>query len=57
LLKLLIFKKIVKFIGLIFLLLVLPKLKNIFKDDMMSGSSESDGMESKFVETDKGKMF
>jgi len=57
LLKLLIFKKIVKFIGLIFLLLVLPKLKNIFKDDMMSGSGESDGMESKLVETDKGKVF
>ncbi|KAH8362856.1 hypothetical protein KR084_001763 [Drosophila pseudotakahashii] len=57
LLKLLIFKKIVKFIGLIFLLLVLPKLKNIFKDDMMSGSGESsDGMESKFVETDKDKL-
>ncbi|EDV42237.2 uncharacterized protein Dana_GF17880 [Drosophila ananassae] len=58
LLKLLIFKKIVKFIGLIFLLLVLPKLKNLFKDDMMSMSSsgESDGMESKFVETDKDKL-
>ncbi|XP_002043851.2 uncharacterized protein LOC6619636 [Drosophila sechellia] len=56
LLKLLIFKKIVKFIGLIFLLLVLPKLKNIFKDDMMSGSGESDGMESKLVETDKDKL-
>ncbi|KAH8357847.1 formin-like protein 1 [Drosophila serrata] len=57
LIKLLIFKKIVKFIGLIFLLLVVPKLKNLFKEDMMSsGSGESDGMESKFVETDKDKL-
>ncbi|KAH8385053.1 hypothetical protein KR093_010810, partial [Drosophila rubida] len=51
-LKLLIFKKIVKFIGIICLLLVLPKLKNLFGDNT---SVEDEGMNSKNVETDKGK--
>ncbi|KAH8292670.1 hypothetical protein KR044_013029, partial [Drosophila immigrans] len=51
-LKLLIFKKIVKFIGIICLLLVLPKLKNLFSDNT---SIDDEGMYSKNVETDKGK--
>lgn len=52
-LKLLIFKKIVKFIGIICLLLVLPKLKSLFSDNM---SVEDGGMNSKHVETDKEKL-
>lgn len=52
-LKLLIFKKIIKFIGLICLLLVLPKLKHIFSDSM---TIEDEGMNSKHVETDKGNV-
>lgn len=54
LLKLVIFKKIVKFIGLICLLLFLPKLKDMFKEDM---SNDEDGLESKQVETEKGKIL
>ncbi|XP_017849886.1 uncharacterized protein LOC108604796 [Drosophila busckii] len=54
-LKLLIFKKIVKFIGIICLLLVLPKLKTLFHDSG-SMSSEEEGLSSKHVETDKEKM-
>uniref|UniRef100_A0A1A9WYQ3 Uncharacterized protein n=1 Tax=Glossina brevipalpis TaxID=37001 RepID=A0A1A9WYQ3_9MUSC len=50
LLKLLIFKKIIKFIGLICLLLFLPKLKDMFKEDT---STEEDTMESKQVETER----
>lgn len=53
-LKLLIFKKIVKFIGVICLLLFLPKLKDMFKEEP---SSDEDGMESKQVETEQGKLF
>ncbi|KAI8114750.1 hypothetical protein FF38_04437 [Lucilia cuprina] len=49
-LKLLIFKKIVKFIGVICLLLFLPKLKDMFKEEP---SSDEDGMESKQVETEQ----
>ncbi|XP_030081617.1 uncharacterized protein LOC115483698 [Drosophila hydei] len=52
-LKLLIFKKIVKFIGIICLLLVLPKLKHMFSDNM---SMEDEGINSKHVETDKEKL-
>ncbi|XP_062121833.1 uncharacterized protein LOC133835784 isoform X1 [Drosophila sulfurigaster albostrigata] len=52
-LKLLIFKKIVKFIGIICLLLVLPKLKSVFADNT---SSEYEGMNSKNVESDKEKL-
>ncbi|KAM7361021.1 uncharacterized protein ACRADG_009271 [Cochliomyia hominivorax] len=52
-LKLLIFKKIVKFIGVICLLLFLPKLKDMFKDEH---SSEEDGMESKQVETEQDAL-
>lgn len=55
LLKLLIFKKIVKFIGVICLLMVLPKIKNLFNDNMNT-SMEDEGMSSKIVETDKGKI-
>ncbi|TDG46168.1 hypothetical protein AWZ03_007376 [Drosophila navojoa] len=51
-LKLLIFKKIVKFIGIICLLLVLPKLKHMFTDNM----SMEDEINSKHVETDKEKL-
>ncbi|XP_068157599.1 uncharacterized protein [Drosophila tropicalis] len=53
-LKLLIFKKIVKFIGVICLLLFLPKLKNMFKDDM--SMEDMEGMESKHGETEKDKL-
>lgn len=55
LLKLLIFKKIVKFIGVICLLMVLPKIKNLFNDNMNT-SMEDEGISSKIVETDKGKI-
>uniref|UniRef100_A0A1B0FQY8 Uncharacterized protein n=1 Tax=Glossina morsitans morsitans TaxID=37546 RepID=A0A1B0FQY8_GLOMM len=50
LLKLLIFKKVIKFIGLICLLLFLPKLKDMFKEDT---STEEETMESKQVETER----
>lgn len=52
-LKLLIFKKIIKFIGVICLLLFLPKLKDMFKEEP---SSDEDGMESKQVETEQGRI-
>ncbi|XP_032597720.1 uncharacterized protein LOC116806043 [Drosophila grimshawi] len=52
-LKLLIFKKIVKFIGIICLLLVLPKLKNMFHDSM---PMEEDVMSSKIVQTDQDQL-
>ncbi|XP_075167678.1 uncharacterized protein LOC142239796 [Haematobia irritans] len=52
-LKLLIFKKIVKFIGIICLLLFLPKLKGLFKEDM---SMDEDSTESKQVETEKDTL-
>lgn len=53
-LKLLIFKKIVKFIGVICLLLFLPKLKDMFKGDSLS---DEDGSDSKQVETEQGKIL
>lgn len=53
LLKLLIFKKAVKFFGIICLLMVLPKIKNLFNDNM---SMEDEGMSSKIVDTDKGEI-
>ncbi|XP_011188185.2 uncharacterized protein LOC105215769 [Zeugodacus cucurbitae] len=41
-LKLLIFKKIIKFIGVICLLLFLPKLKHLIKDDMSMEESSGE---------------
>ncbi|XP_058974951.1 uncharacterized protein LOC101894624 isoform X2 [Musca domestica] len=52
-LKLLIFKKIIKFIGVICLLLFLPKLKGLIKDDM---AMDEDSTESKQVETDNNAL-
>lgn len=50
-LKLLIFKKIVKFIGVVCLLLFLPKLKDFLKDDM---SMDEISAESSRIMTEKG---
>lgn len=47
LLKLLIFKKIIKFIGIICLLLILPKLKHFVKDMSATTSIESTEIESR----------
>ncbi|CAD6995473.1 unnamed protein product [Ceratitis capitata] len=49
-LKLLIFKKIIKFIGVICLLLFLPKLKDLLKEDM---SMEESSAESKTTWSEK----
>ncbi|XP_055377895.1 uncharacterized protein LOC129609798 [Condylostylus longicornis] len=53
LLKLIIFKKIVKFFAMICLLLFLPKLKNLFSEDMMEDASSA---ESRDFGTDKEKL-
>ncbi|XP_053963575.1 uncharacterized protein LOC128866690 [Anastrepha ludens] len=57
-LKLLIFKKIVKFIGVICLLLFLPKLKELFKDDtsMEDMSAEEGRAKNRSILTDKGVL-
>lgn len=52
-LKLLIFKKIIKFIGVICLLLFLPKLKHFLKDDM---SMDETSGESRSVRTEKNAL-
>lgn len=53
-LKLLIFKKIIKFIGIICMLLFLPKLKHFLKDDM---SMDETSEESRYIRTEKGNTF
>ncbi|XP_036348056.1 uncharacterized protein LOC118757454 [Rhagoletis pomonella] len=52
-LKLLVFKKIVKFIGVICLLLFLPKLKDFLKDDM---SVDESNAESSRIITEKDEL-
>ncbi|XP_011209089.1 uncharacterized protein LOC105230167 [Bactrocera dorsalis] len=52
-LKLLIFKKIIKFIGVICLLLFLPKLKHFLKDDI---SMDETSGESRSIRTEKDAL-
>nr|XP_014094340.1 uncharacterized protein LOC106620378 isoform X1 [Bactrocera oleae] len=52
-LKLLIFKKIIKFIGIICMLLFLPKLKHFLKDDM---SMDETSEESRYIRTEKDAL-
>ncbi|XP_050337975.1 uncharacterized protein LOC126764218 [Bactrocera neohumeralis] len=52
-LKLLIFKKIIKFIGVICLLLFLPKLKHFLKDDI---SVDETSEESRSIRTEKDAL-